>query len=152
MNSVNEPFKKFIGGRLRAISNRVSSAFARKVERSGVTVAEWVILRMVYECGPTVSPCDIARHTGLTRGAVSKLVERAMEKGLVVRTESKSDRRYQDVSLTARARELVPELAAFAQETDEEFFSCLTASERATLVRILQKLAVENRVTEVPIR
>lgn len=152
MKSANEPFEKYIGGRMRAISNRVSSTFARKVERSGVTVAEWVILRMVYECGPTVSPSEIARHTGLTRGAVSKLVDRAMEKGLVLRAESKDDRRYQDVTLTARARELVPILAGYAKETDEEFFSCLTASERATLVRILQKLAVENRVTEVPVQ
>jgi len=146
------PFRKFIGGWMRAVSNRVSQSFAKRLEGSGVSVPEWVMLRMIHEGGPTVSPSEIARHTGLTRGAVSKLVDRSVEKGLVLRTESKSDRRYQDVALTKRAKELVPVLTRKAQETDDEFFLCLTDAERKTLVRLLKKVAEENQIAEVPVR
>lgn len=143
-------YKKFIGGWLRTVSNKVSYAFTRKLERSGVTVAEWVVLRMMHECGKTISPSEVAKRTGLTRGAVSKLVERVTKKNLVVRTESKTDRRYQEIKLTAKANRLVPKLTRLAQENDEAFFSCLTPSEKKTLVRLLKKVAMENQVPEIP--
>jgi MarR family transcriptional regulator, transcriptional regulator for hemolysin len=41
-----------------------------------VTVAEWVVLREVYGGDETASPSAIANLTGLTRGAISKLVSR----------------------------------------------------------------------------
>ena len=143
-------YKKFIGGWLRTVSNKVSHSFTRKLERSGVTVAEWVVLRMMHECGPTVSPSEVARRTGLTRGAVSKLVERATKKALVVRAESKTDRRYQEIRLTAKASRLVPKLTKLAEENDDEFFSCLTPGERKTLVRLLKKVAMDHQVPEIP--
>ena len=143
-------YKKFIGGWLRSVSNKASHSFTRKLERSGVTVAEWVILRMMHECGPTVSPSQIAQKTGLTRGAVSKLVERVTKKDLVTRVVSNTDRRYQEIKLTPKAKRLVPKLTKLAQENDEEFFSCLTPSEQKTLVRLLKKVAKENQVHEIP--
>ncbi|MGZ3727553.1 MAG: MarR family transcriptional regulator, partial [Pseudobdellovibrio sp.] len=40
--------KSHIGYHLRVVSNAVSHSFARKLAVSGVTVAEWVILREMY--------------------------------------------------------------------------------------------------------
>src|SRR5271154_4018433 len=88
-----------IGFWMRLISNHVSYAFARRLETSGVTVAEWVVLREMYGGDDTTSPSAVAELTGLTRGAVSKLISRVLGKGLVTRKESSSDRRYQDVEL-----------------------------------------------------
>ena len=48
-----------VGYWLRYVSNHVSHAFARKLEREGVTVAEWVILRELFESdavAPAISP------------------------------------------------------------------------------------------------
>ena len=149
MNDDGE-YKKFIGGWLRTVSNKVSHSFTRRLERSGVTVAEWVVLRMMHECGPSVSPSEVAQRTGLTRGAVSKLVDRATKKNLVVRAASKTDRRYQEIKLTPKANRLVPKLTKLAQENDDEFFSCLTSAERRTLIRLLKKVAEANQVPEIP--
>jgi DNA-binding MarR family transcriptional regulator len=134
---------------LRFVSNHVSHGFARKVAGSGVTVAEWVILRQIFEAGET-SPGRVAVASGLTRGAVSKLVDRLVRKDLVSRTEADEDRRYQDVKLTAAGRALVPKLAALADKNDKEFFSHLSAKERATLVATLKKLAAVNKLKKVP--
>lgn len=142
---------KFIAGWMRVISSKAHHTFTRKLAASEVTVAEWIILRMIHESGPTVSSSDIAAQTGLSRGAVSKLVERARKKGLVSRTESKTDRRYQEIKLTAKAKRLFPKLAKFGQETDDEYFSCLTSTERKTFVRLLKKIAKENQITKIPI-
>lgn len=140
-----------IGYWMRLVSNNVSQSFARKLESSGVTVAEWVILREMYSGDESTSPSAVADLTGLTRGAVSKLVSRLLEKGLVLRDESSNDRRYQDIKLTVKAVNLVPKLASLADQNDEEFFSKLTKTERIQLIEILQKLAKIHQIKNKPI-
>lgn len=143
--------KSHIGYRLRVVSNAVSQSFARKLAASDVTVAEWVVLREMYSDGEMTSPSVVADLTGLTRGAVSKLVDRLLTKELVTRTESSEDRRYQNIMLTAKAIKLVPKLARLADENDELFFSVLTDSERKNLFNALVKLADTHGLNTNPI-
>ena len=140
-----------IGFWMRLVSNHISYAFARKLETSGVTVAEWVVLREMYGGDDTTSPSVVAELTGLTRGAVSKLISRLLGKGLVTRKESSSDRRYQDVELTPAAVAIVPKLARLADDNDEEFFGVLSRSERKSLTGILKKTATLHGLTKVPV-
>ena len=139
-----------IGYSLRMESNAVSQTYARKVEEIRVTEAHSVMLREMYEAGET-SPSRLAASSGLTRGAVSKLVDRLVQKKLATRAEAHEDRRYQDVKLTAAGRALVPTLAALADRNDEEFFSRLPAEERANLTAMLRKLAAANNLKKIPI-
>jgi DNA-binding MarR family transcriptional regulator len=108
-----------------------------------------VILRELLDAGET-SPGRIAASTGLTRGAVSKLVDRLLHKDLVSRAEAAGDRRFQDVKLTAAGRALVPRLASLADQNDEEFFSHLSTKEREELVATLRKLVAANRLKTIP--
>lgn len=142
---------KHIGFWMRLVSNHVSYAFARKLEASGVTVAEWTVLREMYGRDDAASPSAVAELTGLTRGAVSKLITRLLQKGLVTRQESSNDRRYQDIELTQAAIALVPKLAKLADENDAEFFRALSRPERKTLTRILKKTAALYKLTKAPI-
>lgn len=128
-----------VGYWMRYVSNHVSHAFAGKVEAKGVTVAEWVLLRELYDAEPA-NPSLLAHKVGLTRGAVSKLVSRLCDKELIVRTFSDQDRRYQSVALTAAGKRLVPELARLADENDQEFFGHLSSAERRALLRLLRDM------------
>jgi DNA-binding MarR family transcriptional regulator len=138
-----------IGFWLRYVSNHVSHAFAQKLLDSGVTVAEWVILREMFDRDGT-APSDLAEITGLTRGAISKLAERLIVKQLLVRTYAKDDRRYQTLQLTAAGRNLVPTLARLADENDEKFFAALSPKQRKRLVSTLKKLAAANHLSTWP--
>jgi DNA-binding MarR family transcriptional regulator len=140
-----------LGYWMRMVSNRVSLAFAQKLEGKGVTVAEWVVLREMYSRNDTTSPSAIADLTGLTRGAVSKLIDRLLRKKLVHRREAIDDRRFQEIELSNKARLLLPQLAGLADENDEEFFSALSEKERAGLDRTLKKLAQFHQIKKVPI-
>ena len=140
-----------VGFWMRLVSNHVSYAFAHKLKASGMTVAEWVVLREMYSREDTTSPGAVAELTGLTRGAVSKLISRLLAKGLVTRKESTSDRRYQDIELTSAAVALVPRLAKLADQNDEEFFAVLSKSERTSLTRTLKKIASHHQLTKMPV-
>lgn len=139
-----------LGYWLRAVSNGVSQAFARRVENSGVTVAEWVVLRELYGLAEA-QPNGLAERLGLTRGAVSKLVERLVAKKLVVRTADCVDRRYQNLRLTDAGKKLMPVLAGMADANDEEFFSVLTGAEQRELRRMLEKLVAAHGWKSAPV-
>ncbi len=134
---------------MRFVSNHVSHAFARKLVETGVTVAEWVVLREMYG-RDDATPSHVAELTGMTRGAASKLVDRLVEKKLITRTERSDDRRYQDIALTPAGAKLVPTLAALADSNDHEFFSVLTAAERETLLSILKKIVQRHGLHKLP--
>jgi DNA-binding MarR family transcriptional regulator len=138
-----------LGFWLRMVSNHVSHAFARKLADSGVTVAEWVILREMYDRAAT-APSDLAERTGLTRGAISKLADRLIAKKLLARTYATDDRRFQTLTLTLTGRRVVPRLAVLADRNDEEFFAAISAKERAALLATLHKLVQANGLTTVP--
>jgi DNA-binding MarR family transcriptional regulator len=141
--------RSHIGFWLRFVSNHVSYAFARKLSGSGATVAEWVILREMFD-SPSTSPSALATATGLTRGAISKLIDRLVQKNLVSRAEASGDRRFQDIKLTSAGRTLVPRLARIADQNDEEFFAQLSTEEREQLVATLKKLVAANRLHKIP--
>jgi DNA-binding MarR family transcriptional regulator len=141
--------KEHVGFWLRFVSNHVSHAFATKLVDSGVTVAEWVVLREMYG-KEEMSSSDLAERIGMTRGAISKLVDRLVGKALVTRQDRRDDRRFQDIALTAAGQRLVPSLAALADQNDEELFHPLSVTERETLIATLRKLVQAHGLHKLP--
>lgn len=139
-----------LGFWLRAVSNRVSHAFAGKLAAKGVTVAEWVTLRALYGKDP-MPPSRLAAEMGMTRGAITKLADRLIGKSLIVRATSRDDGRAQTLALTSQGTSLLPELAAIADRNDAEFFNHLTTDEREALKRLLKRLVERCQITTTPI-
>lgn len=151
-NKEPSTLKSHIGYQLRLVSNAVLLSFAKKLAIYDVTVAEWVILREMYAKNEIISSSMIAEFTGLTRGAVSKLIERLVNKNLITRSESKIDRRYHEIKLTTSATELVPILATIADENDQLFFAKLSSVEQKTLTDLLIKLSHIHQLSTNPIK
>jgi DNA-binding MarR family transcriptional regulator len=139
-----------LGYWLRHVSNHVSHAFARKLESRDVTVAEWVVMREIYGEAP-LAPSRLADKLGLTRGAISRLAERLIAKGLVTRASHVSDGRAHTLDLTTKGRSLIPKLAALADQNDAEFFDHLTAQERATMERVLKEIVKIRGLKSIPV-
>lgn len=139
-----------LGYWLRLVSNQVSTSFARKLAAKDVTVAEWVVLRHLAD-EQEIAPNKLAARLRMTRGAVSKLAERLISKGLVKRTDCPSDGRMHVLALGPKGRSLVPHLAALADDNDRDFFGPLEASERVALRQVLEKLAHRHDIRTVPV-
>lgn len=139
-----------LGYWLRFVSNHVSHAFSLRLEARDVTVAEWVVLRDLYD-HDNVAPSELAARLGMTRGAISKLADRLCEKALVTRAISAEDRRYQALALTAVGRDLVPQLSALADENDAAFFGHLTAAEREVVENAMKEIVRRNGLRTVPV-
>lgn len=144
------PLEAHLGYWLRFVSNQVSHAFSVKLASRGVSVAEWVVLRELYERDSMV-PSELAGKIDMTRGAISKLVDRLEAKELARRTTSNEDRRYQALSLTAKGRAMVPKLAALADENDAEYFGHLGPAEQQSIKAAMQEIVRRHGLKSVPV-
>jgi Transcriptional regulators len=138
-----------LGYWLRFVSNHVSHAFSLKLQERDVTVAEWVVLRDLFD-GDGIPPSALADRLGMTRGAISKLADRLVSKELIERTASAEDRRQQTLSLTDAGRKLVPALSALADRNDAEFFGHLKPAERAALEKTLKDIVRRHDLKTIP--
>ena len=139
-----------IGFWMRFVSNQVSAEFARAVEARGVSVSEWVALRTLYDA-PAATHATLMGALGMTKGAVSKVVSRLQDKGLVTRAAHDADARAQVLALTRAGRALVPALARDADANDARFFGHLPAKQRRELMALLQQLVSHHQLEHVPV-
>ncbi len=144
------PLDAHLGFWMRFVSNQVSGEFARAVEARGVSVSEWVALRTLYDQAGTTHAALMA-SLGMTKGAVSKVVSRLQDKGLVTRAAHAADARAQVLALTRAGRALVPALAREADANDERFFGHLSAKQRRDLMTLLQEMVRLHQLEQVPL-
>lgn len=121
---------------LRTVSNAVSHGRARKVAQEGVTVAEWAMLRSLYG-GQAYAPASLARKMGMTKGAISKLSDRLLGKGLIVRVSQPNGRRGYSLSLSPAGAKKVPVLARLVDDNDAVFFADLASEDHESLRALL---------------
>jgi DNA-binding MarR family transcriptional regulator len=143
------PLESHLGYWLRYVSNHVSHAFSLKLAARGVTVAEWVVLRELYDAES--APSALADRLGMTRGAISKLADRLIAKGLIGRRPSAGDRRFQSLALTRQGRALTPKLAALADENDQEFFAPLDRATRETIAAAMKEIVRRMGLRAAPV-
>ena len=139
-----------LGYWLRMVSNAVSLAFQRKLGSEGVTVAEWVFLRTLHDVD-RIAPSLLAERMGVTKGAISKLADRLLRKGLIGRAANPEDARAHLLALAPAGRALVPRLADIADANDAAFFGALAPAERSRIEVLLRKLAMAHDLTKPPV-
>lgn len=139
-----------LGYLLRRVSNSVSGGFAQSLQAKQTSVAEWVLLRHLWD-RTQATPSEMADVLTMTRGAISKIIDKLESKGWVRSKINPEDSRGQLLALSGAGRRVVPELAEIADRNDETFFSCLNAEERSALRYLLGKLAVHHQMHDVPV-
>ena len=144
------PLDAHLGFWMRFVSNQVSAEFARAVEAHGVSVSEWVALRTLFGA-PESTHAALVAALGMTKGAVSKLVSRLQDKGLVTRAAHDADARAQVLALTRAGRALVPALARDADANDDRFFGHLSATRRRDLMALLREVVRLHQLDQVPV-
>lgn len=125
---------------LRIASNRVAHAFQQKVGLSVVSFSEYEVLRLAQQLEVT-SSSELGQLVGLSKGAMSKLLDRLVDKGFIARFDDEDDGRGQVFQLTVSGREIVLVLVSLAVQLDEEFFGHLSEDRKSELLRVLKRVA-----------
>jgi DNA-binding MarR family transcriptional regulator len=134
--------EKHLGYWLRCLSNFVSGSFAEKLAGLDISVAQWVVLRTLYD-NQNVTLNQAAQLVGVDKSSLSRMIERLVRRKLVIRSEG-DDRRSLGLALTPTARKLVPQLAKLADQNDESFFKTLSEKQRKDFMGTIKQLLDAN--------
>ena len=134
---------------LHYVGYRLSHELRLKVQQFGVTAAEWVVLRTLYDQG--FMPTRLALRLGLNRGTISRLAVRLEAKDLINRHKSLSDGRAQMLTLTESGRALVPILAGLADQIDARNFGTGDFVPRETIGQVMKWVVRRHRYRFVPL-
>ena len=137
-----------VGYWLRYVSSQFSHALSRRLEHKGVTLAEWLLLRELYE--GDLKPGALAERLGITRGAVSKLARKLTASLMITQEGSVDDGRAQMLSLTGDGRAVVRVFAGLLDQTDNEFFGHLDPDTRALIVSAMRDVVHRRGSRAVP--
>jgi len=97
------------------------------------------LLAALDQYGPS-SQADLGRHTGIDRSDVVATLNDLVGEGWAQRQPDPTDRRRNVVTITPRGRRALEQLDRVLDGVQERVLEPLSASERATFLRLLTKL------------
>jgi DNA-binding MarR family transcriptional regulator len=109
------------------------------LRRSGLTVTQWRALGVLLH-DPGATHSDLMRQLEIEAPSVTSLVNGMERKGWVKRTRSSSDARVKRLSLTPHGRGMIEDVQEAMQPIEARMASTLSASEQATLKRLLRTM------------
>ncbi len=115
--------------------------------RFGVLMALWGVCQREGRA-TSLTPAELADHTGVTRATITGLIDTLERSGLVTRTQHPDDRRMMSVGLTLRGERLLHKILPAHFRQMAWLMDPLSEPERKTLVRLLTKIL--GRAAELP--
>lgn len=136
--STENTLKTHIGYWLNRLRSHVHSSFNERLTKHELSVAAWCILVAIYDNKAT-SINELAHYIEVDKASISRVVEKLVAKQLLSHSQGK-DRRSGKITLTEKAKKLVPKLMSEAEENEQHFFGHLSSTEKETLREIMNKV------------
>nr|WP_245398618.1 MarR family transcriptional regulator [Oceaniglobus trochenteri] len=123
---------------MRQVSQRHALIFQANAP-DGLTPTQFSTLIRLQENGPC-SQNELGRAAAMDVATIKGVVDRLRAKGLVELTEYPGDKRRRLITLTDRARNLIPALKEAGTQITEQTLEPLDKGERDTLIALLSRL------------
>jgi len=135
----------FLPYRLSVLSNRVSEAISATYrDRYGLAVTEWRVIAILGR-HPGATATEVAQRSAMDKVAISRSVKRLLERGLIEREADDADRRSRRLKLSTTGQAIHDRVVPAARAFEQRLLACLSAEERATLDRLIDRLGEECR-------
>jgi DNA-binding MarR family transcriptional regulator len=107
-------------------------------EWAGLNVTDMECLRLLFLRG-IASPSELARHTGLTSGATTAMLDRLEKAGLIERHPNPDDRRGTLITPAKTSAEKVASWFESARKAQDELISSCSESELEIIADIFER-------------
>ncbi|MFD7692533.1 MarR family winged helix-turn-helix transcriptional regulator [Streptomyces sp. NPDC059805] len=126
-------------GRLHRLADRLTEELALVYGHYGLGEGEFDVLCALRRAGEPYerAPGELAAHTMVTTGAMTKRIDRLERAGLVTRRRSADDQRGRIVALTAPGRELIDRAFTDHMRNERRLLDLLSPAEAETLEALL---------------
>ena len=126
-------------GRLHRLADRLTEELCLVYSRYGLGEGEFDVLCALRRAGEPYerAPGELAAHTMVTTGAMTKRIDRLERAGLVTRRRSDDDQRGRIVALTKPGRELIDQAFTDHMRNERHLLDRLTPAEAESLETLL---------------
>jgi len=114
--------------------------FVRRLEPFGVEPRAYAVLKALSEDDGR-SQRALSTELGIHRNVMVTVVDKLEQRGLVKRMPHPGDRRAFAVTLTEKARDLLPKLDAQGRAQEDQITALLTEAERKAALQHLQQMS-----------
>jgi DNA-binding MarR family transcriptional regulator len=130
------------------LHRELDAALEQHYEAYGLSRGRWQLLMQLYKAAPPegLTPAALAELTGVTRAAITGLVDSLAEAGLVARGEVGEDRRTYRVQLTPEGNAFLASVLPDHMQRMQRLMQALTPDERQTFVDLVEKLRARVEV------
>jgi len=137
----NYSMRNSVGYLMRMCTNRVLPQMEALFEDAELTFSQWTTLVALHD-GRIRTAGDLAHNICHDAGSLTRLIDEMVSRGLVNRNRSETDRRVVTLSLTARGRAVVEQLAPRVMHFWNGLLAGFTHAEVDTLIGLLTRLVV----------
>jgi len=131
--------QRSIGRALGRVKMAMSEALDRELAPFDITAAQFVILSALAT-GEADSAAGLCRGISYDPGAMTRMIDRLEQKGLLRRTQLPDDRRRVGLELTAEGKAIYPELREAVAVVQNRFLRGFTRSEVRQLEIFLERM------------
>jgi len=133
----------------KRFSQVMVSLMTDALEPHGLTPAQWgVMVAIIRE--PGTDQRRVAERQGIDANSASRLIDELEQLRLVRRVASATDRRSNQLELTAAGRRLRAKAVVPVMTAQDSALACLDETEKATLLNLLTRVVEANKAHARP--
>ncbi|RWA61005.1 MarR family transcriptional regulator [Mesorhizobium sp.] len=132
-----------IGYNLRRASALALNDFAFEMAEAELRPVTYAMLALIDE-RPGIRAAGLCRLLAMKSANMAPLLAELEERGLIERDDHAKDRRVQELRLTEAAKAAMPAWRRQVRLHEDRFLHRLTSKERATLLRLLRLIWVDE--------
>ncbi len=125
---------------IAAIARLCIGESKKKIMSVSLTHPEVTVIGYIYYENPHPCMSDIGQVLSLDLSTLTRITDRLVEKGLILRKPDLQDRRVVRVCLTQKGKEVVKTLEKERTQILENSLKNLTVEERSNLIKLMEKL------------
>src|SRR5690349_17004203 len=118
-------------------------AMDRELARFDISAPQLIVLASVAN-READSPSKLCKSISYDPGAMTRMIDRLEQKGLIRRVPHPDDRRATNIELTTAGKALYPQLLVAKETVQKQFLRGFAEDEVATLERLLIRM-IDNR-------
>jgi MarR family transcriptional regulator, multiple antibiotic resistance protein MarR len=137
------PPKRGVIRLINRVRVEINDALDRELARFEISAPQFIVLASVAN-KEADSASGVCKSISYDPGAMTRMIDRLEQKGLIRRVPNPDDRRATNLELTAAGRALYPQLLAAKETVQTQFLRGFSEEEALQLERFLNRM-LDNR-------
>jgi DNA-binding MarR family transcriptional regulator len=146
-----ELFYSRAGHMIRRLNQISTAIFLEETAGLGLTSVQYAALNVI-ERKPGIDQVTLSSMAAFDKTTLVKVLDRLVDKGLVTRKQSATDRRRHELHATAKGRETLRKIIPLIDRCEQRILTPLNADDRRKFLEIASRLVnVNNMYSRAPL-